>query len=179
MKEFAKFICLTLLLIFCIVPLMNGQIKKPNVKESKRPSKHKFDNPMNDGAYCDSLMGLVYRAPCEMLSNLSDTVFLRKFMPWDCLPGVARRFQSSSGVIANMQSGFHEVNYYNTSLGKSLFKHDLIMWSRHFGCPDTLALKVQKQGSFNKFEYETMKSHDWFLKCMPNRKASIDTAILE
>ena len=172
-------IIIALFVVLSTDVLVYSQVNRGLSKGRKSQSKTGYSNRVNEGEYCDSLKDIVYSAPCEMLSNLGDSIFLHRYISWECLPGVARTFRAASGIAPNFQSGSHELNYYNLSLGKSLFKHDLIMWSRYFGCPDTVALKARKYGHFNSYEYHDIEHHNKVINTNPGHKIYIDTTILD
>lgn len=169
----------SLFITFAVSISVYPQQKMGRGKVGRPQKSNAYSGRVNEGDYCDSLKDIVYSAPCKMLSNLSDSIFLDRYISWYCLPGVARTFRAASGIAPNFQSGSHELNYYNLSLGKSLFKHDLIMWSRYFGCPDTVALKARKYGHFSSYEYHDIEHHNKVIKTNPGHKIYIDTTILD
>ena len=154
-------------------------------KTARKPEKkHRDDSyiKLQQAEYktCDSLNNLFDSNPCAILSLLQDSTYLYYKMHFLCFHELINRIKTKSGKHPNMSYGYnYGKEYSNYSFGKSLYKHDIIIWSRFFNCSDTINLKARKYGNFSQQEYHIIKQYNETIKVEKNYPGHIDTTIFD
>ncbi len=108
---------------------------------------------------CDSIINACYKNPCTGLSLLSDSsYFFYKMNPY-CFNRVCNYYYQGTKISHAQYLDFNNVvNYINLSLGKSLYKVDLLLWMKYYGCLDTHNLTQRIYGEFDKFERHEIRN---------------------
>ena len=95
---------------------------------------------------------------CELLQILSDSTVWNKYIPnRNCLNEILYKLSAKSNIKPNWVCDFAGCNYYDYSMDKSIFKVDLLQWMRYFHCSDSVRLKLNTKGQFNKEDLSTIK----------------------
>ena len=174
-----KLLCFTLINII-FINYATGQ------KRVQSKPKIKYDNSeyvkLKQAEYktCDSLNNIFDIDPCAILTLLQDSIYLHRKMYILCFYELIDKLKTKSGIYPNMTYGYnYGKEYSNFSLGKSLYKNDIIMWSRFFKCSDTLNLKAKRYGNLNELEYLYIYHYNEMIKVEKNYPVHIDTTIFD
>jgi hypothetical protein len=177
---FARRMVLPLTLsIICTISYSQKTTRIDSLHRLRERQARYFDS-LDKSNYCNSLGKMFDKEPCKLLSRLGDSLFLENQLTEKCFHSLLGDIAENSGIrISYQYSGFKGRAYYNVSLGKSLYKHDLIKWNRYYGCPDTVRLKSRKYGSFTKEERGELNFQEMILKSDPNHEVYIDTTVFD